>query len=784
MDFRLGPIAAGIWFGTSVTLIVGSKFSPIDILLWLLILFAFALLSYQKSNIFIWDKTSVKLTLVGLIAGVILAGIRLAPLYSQPLTGAANEHAVVLVTGSTIDDVRRSQVVDALDLGTRDFGAFKFQVSQVNFRGHIYKLRVPIQVFISDEQFIKVQNLPPKTKLQLTGKLSQAEKIRGVVAKLTVTGEVEVIKTPPNYQFFASKFRLKLHQTLDVFPQKPAGLVPGLALGDVSNLDPTLAKQMKAAGLTHLTAVSGSNVTLLIALILAFGRKLKLAHKTNYYISLIGLAAFVVLVRPQPSVLRASVMGVIMVLALLSKSPRSAIPALIGSVVALLFIDPWLSISYGFALSVFATGGLLLWANSLIQTFDRVFPRRIPHWLVLGLVVTVSAQIAVFPILVSLGSPISLGSLPANLISVPLAGPTMIFGLLAALMANVISPLANFFAFLAIACAQGIVICAEVFSRQSWLLIPWPKGIAGTVLAIFVIVLGVRSKLFWAKLVDGQKQVVVICWLTFVLLLWQRPLTVLTGWVPPNWQVASCDVGQGDATVIRIAKHEAILIDVGGNPELIDKCLTDLKINRLALLLLTHFHADHVVGLPGAISDRSVGQIRISPLLDPPLTTKFVNQVLTENHIQPSILAYPDYLKVGSIELFCIWPKRKTDFDSNTPNNASVSVLIKTSDLTVLLPGDIEPIAQEAILKLIPDPSAIVVKVPHHGSRYQSMDFAKATKAKLAIISVGQGNKYGHPAKDTIYLYESIGAKVMRTDERGSIAIWLAGDKINIKSEK
>lgn len=784
MDFRLGSLAIGLWFGTCATLIIASKFSYTDILLWLLISFALAILNFQKSKIFIWDKTSIRLAAVGLIAGVALAGLRLAPLYSQPLSGAAIEHAVVEVTGTTIDDVRRSQVVNALDLGTRDFGVFKFQVTELKFRGNMLRLRVPVQVFVAGDQFSKVQNLPPKTKLKLIGKLNQSEKIRGVVAKLTVTGQVEIVQTPPRYQFLASNFRNNLHQTLANFPVKPAGLVPGLALGDVTRLDPVLEKQMKSSGLTHLTAVSGSNVTLLIALILGFGRKLRLTNKTNLYIALIGLAGFVVLVRPQPSVLRASVMGVIMVLALLSKSPRSAIPALIGSVIALIFIDPWLAISYGFALSVFATAGLLLWANSLIESFDRVIPRKVPHWLVLGLVVTVSAQIAVFPILVSLGSPISLGSLPANLISVPLAGPTMIFGLLAALTASIFSPLAHLFGLIAIGCAQGIVICAQVFSRQSWLVIPWPKGLSGVVLAILVIILGVKSKLMWPKFSLGQKQVVVSCWLTFVLMLWQRPLTALTSWVPPNWQVASCDVGQGDATVIRVSSSESIVIDVGGNPELIDRCLSDLKVKKISLLLLTHFHADHVVGLPGALNGREVGQIRISPLSDPPLTTKFVNQVLAENQIKPSVLTYPDYLRVGAVELFCIWPKRKTDFDSNTPNNASVSVLIRTVSLTVLLPGDIEPIAQDAILKLIPDPSAIVVKVPHHGSRYQSTDFAKATNAKIAIISVGKENDYGHPSNDTIYLYESIGAKVLRTDERGSIAIWQSGNQVNIKSEK
>ncbi|MEN9741842.1 MAG: hypothetical protein RIR66_798, partial [Actinomycetota bacterium] len=233
MDFRLGSFATGLWFGTCVTLIVAGKFDPADILLWLLIAFAFSILNYQKSNIFIWDKTSIKLAIIGLVAGVGLAGLRLVPLYSEPLTGAANEHAVVEVTGLTIDDVRRSQVVNALDLGTRDFGVFKFQVTQVKFRGDTFRLRVPVQVFVSGDQFSKVQNLPPKTKLTLIGKLNQSEKIRGVVAKLTVTGDVLIIQTPPKYQYLANSFRNSLHKTLANFPNRPAGLVPGLALGDV-----------------------------------------------------------------------------------------------------------------------------------------------------------------------------------------------------------------------------------------------------------------------------------------------------------------------------------------------------------------------------------------------------------------------------------------------------------------------------------------------------------------------------------------------------------------------
>jgi competence protein ComEC len=784
VDLRLFPLAIGLWISTAGSLIVGSTQKYFYLFLWLsaLSILIFSLIKNQYFRY--WNLNSTKFLAIGFITGVILASFRMAPLTAEPLSIAAKENAIIQVTGVLVTDPTRSRVHNALNLETRDFGSFKIRATEIKFRGQTYRTRIPIQVFVTGPQVKQSLGLTPGTMISFTGKFKSTSATRGVSGQLNPTGELQILISPPRYQDLATKFRAGLHLALAKHNQDVAGLVPGLALGDVSNLTDQLDSDMKASGLTHLTAVSGSNVSLLIVLVIAIGLKLGFTKRSNYLAALVVLAAFVVVVRPQPSVLRASVMGVVMVIALLTKSAKSPLPALTGSIIVLILVDPWLSISYGFALSVGATAGLLLWAKSLMASADRMFPKQIPGWLLLGLVVTLSAQVAVFPILISLGSPVSLGSLPANLVSVPLAGPTMVFGLLSAFFAQVWLPLGEIFGYLAVIPALGIVYSAKLFANQDWLVIPWPTGSMGILLAIFSVLALVHARVFWPRLDELQQRIVITSWLIFCSLLWLKPNMTQSNWAQTNWQMASCDVGQGDATVIKIKTGQAIVIDVGGDPDLIDLCLRQLGIKKIPFLLLTHFHADHVVGLPGAIKNREIGQIRISPLADPPLTTKFVYDVLAEENIDPQVMNYPEFLRIGEVELFCIWPERKLSEANNTANNSSVALLIKAGELKILIPGDIEPPAQDAIVKLIGDLNVDVLKIPHHGSRYQSNDFAKATRAKIAVVSAGIGNDYGHPAPETLSLYQRYGAKIVRTDLNGSIAISKSDQKLAIQVQK
>jgi competence protein ComEC len=200
--------------------------------------------------------------------------------------------------------------------------------------------------------------------------------------------------------------------------------------------------------------------------------------------------------------------------------------------------------------------------------------------------------------------------------------------------------------------------------------------------------------------------------------------------------------------------------------------------------LLTHFHADHVGGLEGAIGNREIGQIRVSPLNDPPNTTKFVQGVLTRLNMNATVMTYPERFVVNGVSFTCIWPSELIMGQGSDANNASVALAVEVNGISILLAGDIEPPAQEKIARDLPAIDFDVIKVAHHGSRYQSSDFASWANAEVAFISVGKDNDYGHPAPETISLYELTGSQVFRTDLRGDLAITVQDSQIRVATRR
>jgi competence protein ComEC len=211
-----------------------------------------------------------------------------------------------------------------------------------------------------------------------------------------------------------------------------------------------------------------------------------------------------------------------------------------------------------------------------------------------------------------------------------------------------------------------------------------------------------------------------------------------------EWQIYLCDVGQGDTTVINLHDHRAIVIDVGPDPSLIDKCLRHLDITTISLLILTHPHADHIGGLAGAQKGRVV-----------------------ENEWFGNIAAGTE-AKIGEYSIHVLWPLKVGAVDDN-PNNVSIAAVIKSRDLTLFAAGDIEPQVQEQLRGKVG--KVDIYKVAHHGSRYQDLQLIKEISPTLALISVGKGNNYGHPAASTIADLVRVHAKVLRTDHDGDIAV-------------
>ena len=231
-----------------------------------------------------------------------------------------------------------------------------------------------------------------------------------------------------------------------------------------------------------------------------------------------------------------------------------------------------------------------------------------------------------------------------------------------------------------------------------------------------------------------------------------------------------CDIGQGDALVLRASATTYVLVDAGPDPISIDRCLRDLDVVNISAIVLTHHHADHVNGLPGVLAGRSVGAVFTTIVRDPPDGAALVDGWLNDVGLESQPVQIGEVRKIGELSWRVLWPARLIQAGS-VPNNSSVTLLVEISGVRILLPGDIEPEAQGAIMAATSNLMVDVVKVPHHGSRYQHPRFAAWTHGRLAVISVGKGNTYGHPAPETIASWQELGALVGRTDEQGDLAV-------------
>lgn len=227
-----------------------------------------------------------------------------------------------------------------------------------------------------------------------------------------------------------------------------------------------------------------------------------------------------------------------------------------------------------------------------------------------------------------------------------------------------------------------------------------------------------------------------------------------------------CDVGQGDAVLLRSAEGEGVLVDAGPDPSRVDRCLHDAGVDRLPAIVLTHFHADHVNGLPGAMRQRSVGTVLVTPILEPATDVRDVSE--WTRGMRVSTISAGDTRVIGDVSWRALWPARRIDAGS-VPNNASVVLDVVVAGQRVLLTGDVEREAQADLLARLHDFD--VVKVPHHGSGNQSPDLPDRAPAPIALISVGTGNPYGHPAQKTIDAWAGTGSLVMRTDLSGDLAV-------------
>jgi len=546
-------------------------------------------------------------------------------------------------------------------------------------------------------------------------------------------------------------------------------LVMGLAIGDDSALSPELSEQMKVVGLTHLTAVSGANCAIVVGLVYILLKRTSLPRSMRTLAALVALAGYVLLVGPQPSVLRAAFMASVVLVALAAGRRNAPLSALGFAVICLIIADPWLSAKYGFALSVAATAGILVLAPTLVIRFNK----RLPSWLSLGLAVAFAAQIACWPLLLQLQGGISTYSLFANLAAEPLVAPVTILGLGACLISPILPGLASAITWLASCLTWVIVQIAQYFSSLPAAVLRWPEGAIGTGLALLLLL----AVVVWLRFEAQRFRAVAaaFCLLAVAAISGSSSADLIRSntWMASNWDIVACDVGQGDATVLR-SKGQIALIDVGGDSKLIDKCLQQLGVEAIDLLMLSHFHKDHVGGLMGAIANRKVGKAVVSDYFDDGLEAKAALEILEEYEIEVTEIFRGVEGSLGDLNWRALSP-RMGAAEAEDANDGSLTALFTGNRFRLLALGDLGERGQMRVGPELGRSAAatlpLIVKVAHHGSADKYPELHEALSPNLALISAGKNNSYGHPTKRTLDLLKRVGATVLRTDQMGSISL-------------
>ncbi len=630
--------------------------------------------------------------------------------------------------------------------------SFIASANEVKSVDRLIHVRVPIRIMSKTTlQLIPGERISGRAKVLL----SRERK----VAALFILEQPPTIVAPANViQRWSTHLRHRFAHRSQRIDGDSGTLIPGLVLGDTSRESESFVAAMRRVGLTHLTAVSGENFAIIAATLLWMSQWFIRRQRLRVILTALALVAFIFLVRPSPSVLRASVMTGVLLLSKVKGSRADPLASLGFAVGILVLLDPFQALDAGFALSVAATAGILLLAPRISNYLhERGVSERVAEFVA----IPISATALCSPIIVAISGQLSLIAIPINLIVSLVVAPITILGFIAALVPW--NSLAHLLLVLVNPCAHWITWIAR--EGANFPLLTLPRNLAGIAIVLASVILVLRKK--WIFLTAE---------ILLVLLIF---LAQSIAWPGSNWRVANCDVGQGDALVINLGHGQALVIDVGPDPLLINTCIRDLGITTVPLLVLTHFHADHVGGLPGLLRAASVKNVWISDSTQPASEYSAVMNELSAVAISVAHEGQAVHFasEFGEVAIRVIWPRANLDqttnsvSDGSTINNSSVALLISIGALSLFASGDVEPPAQSEIVAGEALPHVQILKVPHHGSAYQDARLYQELHPEIALISVGAGNSYGHPAQKTLLGLRQAGAHVLRTDLDGAISI-------------
>lgn len=745
-----------------------------------LILLTLALVIHLLSTL---RKTSLRLitgAFVFLFLGMLLTALSASRLESGLLYHAAQQSSYVTVEGRLTNDPLYQNGVSRFDmkvlrLSMGGDGGTDGQDWLISERLRV-RVRTSdrLKVHMGEQVRISGRLGPPKS----AGEFDYQRYLyhRGITAILSASGDdIERVNEPGfSLASLAGSIRHWIKErNLASLPEKHAGLLNGIVLGDISSLDEGLEESFRVTGLTHIVAASGINIALIVGALWPLLRILRLGPKTQYAVLLSFSGLYTMISGMQPSITRAFIMAAVGLTAWIIGRERDNLASISAAALVLLVFDPFILFDIGFQLSFAATAALII-ALPILEGMMEDIPKSLRS----ALAVTLVAQIGVLPIIVYYFGQISSISLLANLIVTPLASPALILGMAVlpfeALSHTLASP-----GYLIL----RVILGTAIIETESLSNVPGASFIirqpsVATVVVYYIIIAGLGLYLQRIKLRLRFSNIVLLLVVVLTLSIWAQ---VGKSIAPSGLEVTFLDVGQGDSALVSSPEGTRILIDSGPSPTIIKQELERRGISKLDAIVLSHAHLDHAGGVEKLLEKLAVGSIVYPASAEESGLFKQILRSAKGKGIKCITIEDEDVLRLGKLlELDTLYAPDEVA----SGEGDSAVVMVRYGNFKALFTGDAgEDIESKLTGRGILD--ADILKVGHHGSASSSTDeFLREVTPVISVISVGRDNMYGHPSRSAIGRLSKAGSKIYRTDTHGDVTIKSDGERFEVYVEK
>ncbi len=574
-----------------------------------------------------------------------------------------------------------------------------------------------------------------------------------------------------------------INKSNNLLPKETSSLLVGILIGDKTEISEDIIENFKISNLFHMLSVSGAHTSYIILGITYILTQSKVSKRWIQLLTIFILFLFMFITNFTASVTRACLMSIIILFSnLLYRKPDTS-TIISVSLLAILILNPYAINEIGLQLSYLGTIGIILFNENVEKLLNKI---KVNTKITKLLSVTLSAQIMIMPIMAYKFNSISLTFFISNILASPFLGISIIMGFIVILVSLISFSLAKMLAVLLNLSLEALIFISEFTAKLPLSNIVIKTPYVFTILLIYCLALTLNYiysiynskeflRLFQKQILKkvnkaNIKKILIIISsisITFNFISFSYSL------IPKDLKIYFIDVGQGDSCLIITPNNKKILIDGGeGKPEVLLSYLLDRRIKTLDYIMISHFDSDHCNGLIEVIEKLNIKNILISKQAYFCDEYRNIANIINSKKIKVTFIKQGDRLNIDkNIKLDIFYPSKELEYEDL--NNNSVVAKLTYNSFSILFTGDIEKSEEDLLDKYKSEElESNILKIAHHGSKTSSSkDFLEAAKPKIALIGVGENNKFGHPNNGVLERLKSVNCRIYRTDEMGEIEI-------------